>query len=129
MALDNETVAKILSFTRDEMKECYDLLKHRSFTLSQEEKSQFKVGDEVYWISKKQGKRIDGVLTKVMKKNCKVLVGFQEWTVHPSFLKLNDTLSLTQEDVTKLNGAITVAAQQFVAQNEKKFNPMTGDFE
>jgi hypothetical protein len=65
------------------------------------------VGDEVYWISKKKsGKRIDGVITKVMKQNVKVRVGFNEWKVHPSFLNHAD-----EED------------------EEPTFNILTGEFE
>ena len=93
--------------TRAELNECYDILKHVSHTLTQNEKSAFNVGDEVYWMSnKKGGKRVDGVITKVMKKNVKVRVGYSTWTVHPSFLHHAD-----EED------------------EEPTFNVLTGEFE
>ena len=93
--------------TRAELNECYDILKHVSHTLTQNEKSAFNVGDEVYWNSnKKGGKRVDGVITKVMKKNVKVRVGYSTWTVPPSFLHHAD-----EED------------------EEPTFNVLTGEFE
>ena len=102
-----ELTTQLLRLTRDEITEVYGVLKHRSHALSQQEKSAFTVGDEVYWHStKKGGKRIDGIVTKVMKKNVKVRVGYTEWTVHPSFLHHDD------EDA-----------------EEPTFNPLTGDFE
>ena len=114
--------------TRAELNECYDILKHVSHTITQSEKSAFNVGDEVYWISnKKKGMRIDGVITKVMKKNVKVRVGINEWKVHPSFLR---HVEITQDDVNKLNDAISEAAKKIVANNESKtFNVLTGEFE
>ena len=98
---------QLLQLSRDEIQEVYDVLKHRSHSLAQQEKAAFSVGDEVYWMSKKQkGKRIDGKVMKVMKKNVKVRVGYSEWTVHPSFLHHAD------EDA-----------------EEPTFNPLTGAFE
>ncbi|MBT4407358.1 MAG: hypothetical protein HOC79_05730 [Euryarchaeota archaeon] len=97
---------QLLQLNRDEINEVYDVLKHRSHSLAQQEKAAFSVGDEVYWISKKQkGKRI-GKVMKVMKKNVKVRVGYAVWTVHPSFLHHVD------EDA-----------------EEPTFNPATGAFE
>ena len=102
-----ELTTQLLRLTRDEITEVYGVLKHRSHALSQQEKSAFTAGDEVYWHStKKGGKRIDGIVTKVMKKNVKVRVGFTEWTVHPSFLNHNED---TGEELT--------------------FNPLTGAME
>lgn len=114
--------------TRAELNECYDILKHVSHNITQSEKSAFNVGDEVYWISnKKKGMRIDGVITKVMPKNVKVRVGINEWKVHPSFLRHAE---ITQDDVNKLNDAISEAAKKIVANNESKtFNVLTGEFE
>ena len=117
--------------TRAELNECYDILKHVSHTLTQNEKSAFNVGDEVYWISnKKNGMRIDGVITKVMPKNVKVRVGINEWKVHPSFLRHSHDVEITEGDVKKLNDAISEAAKKIVANNESKtFNVLTGEFE
>ena len=94
--------------TLAELNECYAILKHVSHTLTQNEKSAFNVGDKVYWNSnKKNGMRIDGVITKVMKKNVKVRVGNDtQWTVHHSFLHHAD-----EED------------------EEPTFNVLTGEFE
>lgn len=117
--------------TRAELNECYDILKHVSHTLTQNEKSAFTAGDEVYWHStKKGGKRIDGVITKVMKKNVKIRVGYEEWKVHPSFLRHAHD-EITKDDVKKLNDAISEAVMNnWSANNESKtFNVLTGEFE
>jgi len=129
--LSAELTTQLIQLSRDDIKEVYDVLKHRSHALAQQEKSAFSIGDEVYWISKKKGSRIDGKVTKVMKKNVKVLVGYSEWTVHPSFLHHNEDSygTISDEDMTKLNGAIEQAAHKIVNQNTPAFNPLTGDFE
>lgn len=126
MTLSNELIAQLLQLDREDISECYDVLKHHRASLDRKAKNAFSVGDLVTFNYK--GKTIEGHIDKINRTRVIVapLNGGRKWNCYPSSLKP----LISTEDMTKLNDAIDEAAKKLVAQNQlTTFNPLTGDFE
>ena len=83
-----EIQAMIMNMDNDEMNSLIETINLRRKQLSSEAKKLFKVGDKVYFVSKKQGK----VYGTVEKINPKYIVvdqtnGWVKYNVSPTFLK------------------------------------------
>lgn len=128
MSLDPQLLGMLMELDSDEVSEVYDVLKHQRANLNRNAKNALSVGDKVWFEHK--GNRIDCVLEKINRTKVIVrpLDGGRGWRVGPSCLTLIEPI-ISGEDVTKLNHAITEAAQKIVNQNTPAFNPLTGDFE
>jgi len=125
MTLSNELIAQLLQLDREDIGECYDVLKHHRASLDRKAKNAFSVGDLVTFDYK--GKTIEGVIDKINRRFIivKPLEGGRGWKCYPSTLKP----LITTEDMKKLNSALDEAAKKIVAQNQPTYNPLTGDFE
>ena len=137
--LSAELMTLLLQLDRDEVNEVYDVLKHHIHSLNRHSKNALSVGDKVWFTDK--GKRIDCYVEKINRTKVIVrpLDGGRGWRVGASILSPIESPIISNEDMTKLNGAIEEAAKQIVAnkdawkgdksQQVQKFNPATGDFE
>lgn len=125
MTLSNELIAQLLQLNREDISECYDVLKHHRASLDRKAKNAFSVGDLVTFNYK--GKTIEGCIHKINRTRVIVepLDGGRKWNCYPSSLKP----LITTEDMKKLNSALDEAAKKIVAQNQPTYNPLTGDFE
>lgn len=125
MTLSTELIAQLLQLDRDDISECYDVLKHHRASLDRKAKNAFSVGDLVTFNYK--GKTIEGCIHKINRTRVIVepLDGGRKWNCYPSSLKP----LITTEDMKKLNSALDEAAKKIVAQNQPTYNPLTGDFE
>tara|TARA_R100001509_G_scaffold146926_2_gene104123 strand:+ start:335 stop:658 length:324 start_codon:yes stop_codon:yes gene_type:complete len=83
------------------------VIKHKRKLAAKMMKQQLNEGDEVYWISHKTNKRVDGRILKVNRTKCKVIANDSgaRWTVPMTMLKPNYSKRLSN------------------------FNPNTGGFE
>ena len=85
-----EIQAMIMNMDNDEINSIVETIRFRRKQLSSEAKKKFKVGDKVYFVSRKVGK-IYGTVEKINRKN--ILVdqtnGMQSWNVSPTFLTLD----------------------------------------
>ena len=83
-----EIQAMIMNMDNDEMNSLIETIKFRRNQLQSDAKKLFRVGDKVYFVSKKQGK-VYGTVEKINRKY--ILVdqtnGMQSWRVSPTFLK------------------------------------------
>ena len=84
----NEIKAMIMNMDNDDLNGLIEVIKFRRNRISSEAKKLFKVGDKVFFISKKVGK-VSGNIIKINPKY--ILVdqtnGIQEWRVAPTLLK------------------------------------------
>tara|TARA_Y100000310_G_scaffold232736_1_gene235594 strand:+ start:235 stop:510 length:276 start_codon:yes stop_codon:yes gene_type:complete len=88
MNTNNEIKAMILNMDNDDLNELIDVIKLRRNQISSDAKKKFKVGDKVFFVSKKVGK----VSGNVIKINPKYILidqtnGMSEWRVSPTLLK------------------------------------------
>jgi hypothetical protein len=124
-------MTQLLQLDRDEISECYDVLKHHRASLDRNAKKQFTVGEEV-WFSNK-GKRIDCKIEKINRTRIIVrpLDGGRGWNVYPSSLHHADrNICVIRKDCKVCAKAIEDAAKAIEEDaKEQTFNPLTGDFE
>lgn len=84
----NEIKAMILNMDNDDLNGLVDVIKLRRNQINSDAKKKFKVGDKVFFVSKKVGK----VSGNVIKINPKYILidqtnGMSEWRVSPTLLK------------------------------------------
>ena len=147
--LSAELTTMLSQLNIHDVSECYDVLKHRrrrlddimmkvlkkkvanndSYLKQKLVKSDSNNAVKV-WLEDK-GKRIDCKITEIKRSRIIVrpLDGGRGWNCFPSSLTLIESPIISNEDMTKLNGAIEEAAHKIVNQNKSTFNPATGDFE
>ena len=84
----NEITAMIMKLDFDECGKLYDVIKLRRDQISNEAKKKFKVGDKVFFVSKKVGK-VSGNVIKINPKYILIdqINGMTEWRVSPTLLK------------------------------------------
>ena len=85
-----EVQAMIMNMDNDEMNSIIETIKFRRNQIQSEAKKMFKVGDKVYFVSKKQGK-VYGTVEKINRKYIVIdqTNGMMSWRVSPSFLKID----------------------------------------
>ena len=85
-----EVQTMIMTMDSDEMNEVIEMIKFRRNQIQSEAKKMFKVGDKVYFVSKKQGK-VYGTVEKINRKYIVIdqTNGMMSWRVSPSFLKID----------------------------------------
>jgi|TARA_B110000483_G_scaffold219553_1_gene273831 hypothetical protein len=71
--------------THSELRALIVLVNAKKKDLQQETKSQFSVGDSVYFLDR--GMKVTGRIIKIMPKNIKVLTENNSWKVSPSLLR------------------------------------------
>jgi uncharacterized pyridoxamine 5'-phosphate oxidase family protein len=83
-----EVQSMIMNMDNDEMNGLIETIKFRRNQIQSEAKKMFKVGDKVYFVSKKQGK-VYGTVEKINRKYIVIdqTNGMQSWRVSPTFLK------------------------------------------
>ena len=83
-----EIQAMIMNMDNDEMNSIIETTKLRRNQIHSEAKMMFKVGDKVYFVSKKQGK-VYGTVEKINRKYIVIdqTNGMMSWRVSPTFLK------------------------------------------
>jgi hypothetical protein len=88
MGLTPSVKGKLMSLDMEGVREAFALLRARQDLLAKELKKSFKVGDLV-WFNSKRG-RIEGKVTKLLVKNVSVRPtgGFSDWRVYPGHLNL-----------------------------------------
>tara|TARA_Y100001963_G_C6513350_1_gene323125 strand:- start:234 stop:515 length:282 start_codon:yes stop_codon:yes gene_type:complete len=85
-----EVQSMIMNMDNDEMNGLIEIIKFRRNQIQSEAKKMFKVGDKVYFVSKKQGK-VYGTVEKINRKYIVIdqTNGMMSWRVSPSFLKID----------------------------------------
>tara|TARA_Y100001963_G_scaffold96355_1_gene132665 strand:- start:1891 stop:2211 length:321 start_codon:yes stop_codon:yes gene_type:complete len=86
-----EVQTMIMTMDSDEMNEVIEMIKFRRNQIQSEAKKMFKVGDKVYFVSKRQGK-IYGTVEKINRKYIIIdqTNGMMSWRVSPSFLNMDN---------------------------------------
>ena len=87
MALKASLKGHLMDLNMEEVREAFALLRARQDLLAKEIKKSFKVGDLV-WFDSKRG-RVEGKVVKLLKKNVSVhsTNGLGNWRVYPGSLK------------------------------------------
>lgn len=74
--------------TFEECKEAWNLIKFRHETLVRGQASTFRVGQSVWFMSKKAGgQRIEGTVIRINRKSISVSTPMGKWNVAPSLLQ------------------------------------------
>ena len=83
-----EIQAMIMNMDNDEMNSIIETIRFRRKQISSEAKKKFKVGDKVFFVSKKVGK-VSGNVIKINPKYILIdqINGMTEWRVSPTLLK------------------------------------------
>ena len=86
-----EVQTMIMTMDSDEMNEVIEMIKFRRNQIQSEAKKMFKIGDKVYFVSKRQGK-IYGTVEKINRKYIIIdqTNGMMSWRVSPSFLNMDN---------------------------------------
>tara|TARA_R100000406_G_scaffold23452_2_gene14904 strand:+ start:10155 stop:10478 length:324 start_codon:yes stop_codon:yes gene_type:complete len=89
------SMGELHDMTMEELRELNEnvvhVIKHKRKLAAKLMKEQLNEGDEVYWISHRTNKRVDGRILKVNRTKCKVIANDDgaRWTVPMSMLKPN----------------------------------------
>ena len=71
----------------DDLNAISSAIRSRKDELYNRMKNTFKVGQQVWFLSKTRNEKVFGVISKINKKNIQVEVDkYNTWNVHPSFL-------------------------------------------
>ena len=71
----------------DDLNAISSAIRSRKDELYNRMKNTFKVGQQVWFLSKTRNEKVFGVISKINKKNIQVEVDkYSTWNVHPSFL-------------------------------------------
>ena len=71
----------------DDLNAISSAIRSRKDELYNRMKNTFKIGQQVWFLSKTRNEKVFGVISKINKKNIQVEVDkYNTWNVHPSFL-------------------------------------------
>ena len=87
-------IASILQMDSDQLNTIVSAINLRRRQFANEKKRLLGVGQRVYFINK--GIRHEGVITKIMRKNVSVRVGYTTWRCSPTSLNI-----INQEEIIK----------------------------
>ena len=86
MGLDTKLKGELMSLNMEDVREAFTILRARQDVLAKELKKSFKVGDLV-WFNSKRG-RVEGKVVRILPKNVAVnsTNGLGNWRVYPGNL-------------------------------------------